>query len=98
MEHYWDSSGTGRINNSNALMTYLYASQPTNFQGWMSRDRDGNPRFIVQSSSNGVTSPMVGRNVIHAHNDTTNVTSITLSTNVANALAIGSFFKVWKVQ
>jgi hypothetical protein len=60
------------------------------------RDFDGYPRSHVRNTRSSVTAPQL-QHWTHGRNNTANVTSITLSGSVANSLAIGSYFKVFKL-
>lgn len=64
------------------------------------RDVDGNPRAVSHvARGQGTTTPTTELQLLsHLRKNTANVTSITLSSAVASALAVGSYFKVFKVS
>jgi hypothetical protein len=60
-------------------------------------DPDGRPRSQFRFSRGSATSPQVIGGT-HGWNSTANITGITVVASVANALAVGSYFKVFKVN
>lgn len=59
-------------------------------------DLTGRPRSSIQNSRNDPTLIQL-HDVRHVRNVAANVTSITLRSNVANSLGVGSYFKVFKI-
>jgi hypothetical protein len=67
---------------------------------WIRRDLDGRPVARVSSALHTPGSILGTQDLqdfVHIHNDTTNVTSITINASVASSIAIGSELKLYKV-
>lgn len=75
----------------------LVANETNTGYAWISNDRDGKPRAWVFSSSAAPASvALIMQSIVW--NSATNITGITISSSVANSLAIGSTFTVFGVS
>jgi len=90
-------SGQGSSRVNNAVAIGLPASETASGNGWLMKDRDGKTRLRFGNNQDQPNA-IVLQNFAQAWNSTSNVTSITLSSSVASALAVGSYIKVWKLS
>ena len=94
-------AGAGTPTNArtnNALLCTLEASETATGTIWTRKDLNGRPRSMIQAVR---AAPAVvnWQQVAPVWTTAgTNVTGITISSSVASALAVGSFFKVFKVN
>jgi hypothetical protein len=93
-----DNTGSGfsRSTSSGVILT-MNSSATVYFEMTLRRDLLGNPRTYSRNGRGGPTNPWL-QLMHHVRNNTANVTSITLSAASANALGVGSYFKVFKVS
>ncbi len=93
-----DTAGgaNGASQGANSRASYLYSSQVTNLTMSIFQDLFSRARYITQSSEGSITA-VVRRTVVGGYNDTTNITSMQFTADVANAFAIGTEFSVWKL-
>lgn len=75
----------------------MAASAPATGDMKILADFDGRPRAFIRNSLGAASSIQI-HDVRHVRDNTANVTSITLSASVANSMAVGSYFKVFKVN
>jgi hypothetical protein len=88
------SAAAARVNA--AAITSLIASECSTGTIDIFNDFDGKPRARSQTNI-GAPSGLILQDIAHVWDSATNVTSITLSSSVANALAIGSTFSVYGI-
>lgn len=88
------TSTTGQRAND-AIITYLSASTGGIIKMDIAEDVDGYPYALAFAAAGG--SGIVIRNIYHHWTTAANVTSITLSSSVANSLDIGSIMKVYGI-
>ena len=89
------SATAGRANSG--LINLLPANECMGGRMWISNDRDGKPRARGDSSRDAAAS-IILRSVSHIWNSATNITDLTLSSSVSNALAVGSKIRVFKIK
>lgn len=100
--NYWeqvlsiDGTSVNAARGNDAFALSMDASIPVFAEVVLRRDLDGYPRSHVRNVRSGNTSAKI-QLFTHVRNNTANVTSITLSSSVASSLAVGSFFKVFKL-
>jgi hypothetical protein len=100
--NYWeqvlsiDGTGANAVRGNDAFILTIDASTSAFAEITTRRDPDGYPRTTCRNVRGVVTSPKV-QIFGHIRNNTANVTSISLSSAVASALAVGSYFKLYKV-
>lgn len=96
---FWQADGatnTPARNNSAALFT-MNASSHLTMKADLLRDLAGYPRMTMQVNRHAPSDIALVQNA-HIRNNTANVTSLTFSSSVAGALAVGSSFRVYKVS
>lgn len=84
----------GRAND--AVLATLAANETQTMIMFIANDRDGKPRNICYANRDA-PSVVIGSNTWHCWVTAATITSITMSSSVASALAIGSTFSVWGV-
>ena len=91
-----DTTVTGARNN-NGFGFSMVASGPATGDMEILLDFDGRARAFIRNSLSTASTIQI-HDVRHVRNVVGNVTSITFSASVANSLAVGSYFKVYKVN
>lgn len=88
-------TSTASARKDDANCAHLYSSSTTNISIEISRDIDGKASAIFRSRE-GTSAALVSRWGVHMQVTAANVTSLAIATEVASALAIGSYVKIWK--
>lgn len=98
-QSYTSAGGTTpSARSNNGLFCTMEASETATGTIWTRKDFNGRPRSMIQAVR-AAPSVINFQQVGHVWTTAgTNVTGITISSSVANALAVGSFFKVYKVN
>jgi hypothetical protein len=91
-----DGATTTPLRVGSGLVFSVPASSVINSEMKIRHDLDGRARALITSNRGDATTLLL-QNVAHAYETVANVTSITFSGSVANSLAVGSYFKVWKI-
>lgn len=95
--NYYRSSNFGASTND-AFMGSLDVSSFTTGFIRIVMGRDSKAKAVIDNMRYTTAPAVATQYGNHAYKTAANVTSITISSSVANSLAIGSYFKVWKVQ
>lgn len=98
-------TGSGSAASSSTQNTPAFVGLTSNAGGvngsaqgvaWLAQDLYSKPTVRMLEQRDATTGIVVSYVVIQWRTASTNVTGITLSANVANALQVGSYIKVWK--